>query len=141
MAVEYLVPTRKQRIRLLIRIILTIILALAIKLAIPYYVSFVSEKSLCEQVLWLRYTLSILFLIGIAIIYRLVKSGYLLLINNQFPLQGTDVFFRTKIVRGWRVKIEAFLLFVIAVGIFLGLIYLAQTDFIVEFFTTQCIDA
>jgi hypothetical protein len=44
-------------------------------------------------------------------------------------------------VRGWRVKIEALVSLVFAFVIFIGLIYLARTDFIVEFFTAQCIGA
>ncbi len=141
MTEEYFVPTRKQRIRLVVWIFLAIVFSIIIKPSIHLYISFISEKSLCEQVLWWRYSLGILFLIGFIIIYRLVKTGYLLLIHKQLPLPGTIHLFRTKIVRGWRVRIEALVSLVLAFVIFLGLIHLARTDFIVEFFTTQCIGA
>lgn len=141
MTEEYIVPTVKQRLTILLRVLFALVLSLAIKISIPRFVSFVSEKPLCEQQLWLQFWLAILFLIGLAIIYRYVRLGYLLLIHAQSPLPNSNVFFRTKIVRGWRVKLDAIIAFVIAFGVFLGLLYIAQTELISVMFTYQCVEA
>lgn len=141
MTEEYIVPTVKQRLTILLRVLFALVLSLAIKISMPRFVSFVSEKPLCEQQLWLQFWLAILFLIGLAIIYRYVRLGYLLLIHAQSPLPNSNVFFRTKIVRGWRVKLDAIIAFVIAFGVFLGLLYIAQTELISVMFTYQCVEA
>lgn len=141
MTEEYIVPTVKQRLTILLRVLFALVLSLAIKISIPRFVSFVSEKPLCEQQVWWQFWLAILFLIGLAVIYRYVRLGYLLLIHAQSPLPNSNVFFRTKIVRGWRVKLDAIIAFVIAFGVFLGLLYIAQTELISVMFTYQCVEA
>jgi hypothetical protein len=141
MAEEYIEPTRRQRLKIVLRALLVLALFLLIKIYNHRLVSFISEKPLCEQQFWWQFYLAFLLFIGLAIIYRYVRLGYLLLIHDQNPLPGTDVFFRTKIVRGWRVKLDALFAFVFAFGIFLGLIYLAQTKPISAMFTYQCVGA
>jgi len=136
---EYLTPTRMQRIKILIWGVIAILFSLIIKFSIPAYISFISEKPFCAQVLWWRWSLGVVFLIGITCVYYSARFGYLLLIHNQLPLPGSNVFFRTKIVRGWRVKVEALIFFIFSIGIFVGLIYFSQTDFISDFYTTKCV--
>lgn len=76
MTEEYITPTRRQRFTIVLRALFVLAIYFAVKLSIPRFVSFVSEKTLCEQQLWWRYCLSFLFFIGLVIIYRYIRIGY-----------------------------------------------------------------
>jgi hypothetical protein len=97
---EYIEPTSAGRLRLL-----AIFALWALVFAIGQFVPFPYVDSLppCESIAWTKALLlsgSLLYAgVALWVIWPAWQTGH----SRQYPHPGADVFFRSRVVRGWRV--------------------------------------
>ena len=100
MHAEYIEPTAAARARILAFLVLgALVIAVGQFVLFPY----VYSLPLCESVGWSKALLSggIVLCAGVAV--WLIWPAWKTFHFRQYPYPGADVFFRTRVIRGWRV--------------------------------------
>ena len=123
---EFIESSPTYWVRALALFALAALCSVAIDLYWPKLMQFVKALPLCDQIPWWRS-----IVIGLASPFilasgLLASAGWKVLRFRQWPLPGTLVWRRTKIKRGPRVLLHAYMSFAVAGAIVAGLAFLAH---------------
>ena len=105
MSPKYIEPTTTTgRVRIAMPLAGAVLLYLVLYFSIPRYMRTLPA---CDAILWLKAVAFAFVLVSTAICLALLRSIWRGLRAGQWPLPGSDVLFRTKVVTGWRLGLEA----------------------------------
>jgi hypothetical protein len=100
MGADYIEPTASGRIR-----ILTKISAVVLILGVSSFGLRVYEHALprCDAIKWIRGEVIAVIFIWLCFTLLVARNGWRAVRAGRWPADGADVFFRQKVLRGWRV--------------------------------------
>ena len=136
MADEYIYPSKHDRLVIVARVLAGFVLYFVLRVSISRYVAHASAAPICEQLIYWRFFTAFFTLVFVALAIQLIRFAVLAKRHGQLPFPGTRVFFRTKIVRGPLVVVEAVSSLAIALSILVGVGYVLSRPAVLTVFSS-----
>ena len=116
---EFIDPTRNGRFKLAGIYAVAILFVISVELFWPRLMNYINSLPLCQQLPWFQALVIIGYLSFVIAAFAWIHLSHRILSSGQAPPPGALAFFRVKIKRGWRARLQGYIVLLAAIFLLL----------------------